>query len=280
MESENMSPESQSSSRKPARRTVPGLVLRIVLVAITGSVIGGAIYFSAVGWIPYLDQRVIQPIDNHQQEIQDLVAAQGMLETEVADLSAALAAGQAESDQDTQTTQQALQETITGLENSLDALENRADQNTYFSATLIPSLLSTAAARQELTDRNLSALATAQMGLVLDSQEAALLKVLAMLSRANQFLLHDDFGSAREALTAASDYLLEISGGTASQDQQIAELLDVVQGASAVLPGQPGIAASKLELAWQMTLEGLDDPGAATPAPDSPPSLTPTPTPN
>lgn len=279
MEAENNSPETQYSGKKPASSTVPGVILRILLVVIIGSVIGGAVYFSAAGWIPYLEQRVFQPIDAHQQEIQGLLSTQGILETQVADLSAALEGMRSDDYQDLQSTQAALEGSVTILQDSLDALRDSAGQNTYYSATLLPALLSTVSAQQESTDRNLSALATAQMARSLDSREAALLKVLALLSRANQFLLHDNFGLAEDVLLSANDYLLEISGGASGQDQLVTQLLDLVNGARDDLPAQPEVAAGKLELAWQLALLGLDDPvsGTVTPSASPGPSLTPTP---
>ena len=282
MEADNNSTETHTTTRKPTSKTVPGVILRILLVVIIGSVIGGAIYFSAVGWIPYLDQRVFQPIDAHQQEIQGLLATQGILETQVADLSAALDGVRSESYQDLQSTQFSIEGSVTVLQDSLETLKDTADQNAYYSSTLLPSLLSTVSAQQESTNLNLSALATVQMDRSLYSREAELLKVLALLSRANQFLLHNNYGSAEDVLKAANDYLLKISGGSTGQDPLVDELLGLINGASGDLPNQPEIAAGKLDLAWQLVLVGLDEPAAGTSTPTTAPDalLTATPTPN
>jgi hypothetical protein len=282
MEPEDITSKDPAPPRKPTSRTVPGVILRIVLVLITGSIIGGVIYFSAVGWIPYFEQRIFRPIDSHQQEIQRLQATQGSLETQVAGLSTAMDTMRSE---ELQPTQQALTTNLSGLENALDSLETRVDENTYYSATLNPSLLSTAAARQQSLDRNLSALATAQMEDIRKGQEIDLLKVLVLLNRANQFLMDDNFGLAEDTLTTTQEYLLEIGSSPAGLDQQLSELLGLINGASADLPYRPEIAADKLELAWQLTLSGLLNPvgrGTITPTPYTPsaPGMTSTPTPN
>lgn len=282
MEPEDITSENPTPPRKPTSRTVPGVVLRIVLVLITGSIIGGVIYFSAVGWIPYFEQRIFQPIDSHQQEIQSLQATQGSLETQIAGLSSAMEAVRSE---ELQPTQQALATNLSGLENALDTLETRVDENSYYSATLNPSLLSTTAARQQSLDRNLSALATAQMEDARKGEEIDLLKVLVLLNRTNQFLMDDNFGLAEDTLTTTQEYLLKLGSSPTGLDQQVNELLGLINGASTDLPYRPEIAADKLELAWELTLTGLLNPawrGTVTPTPYSsiPPEITPTPTPN
>ncbi|MEJ2412114.1 MAG: hypothetical protein P8Y34_03840, partial [Anaerolineales bacterium] len=258
------------------------VILRIILVLITGTVIGAVIYFNAVGWIPYFEQRIFQPIDSHQQEIRRLQATQGSLETHIAGLSTALDAVRSG---ELQPTQQALTTNLSDLENALDALESRVDENSYYSATLNPSLLSTAAARQQALDRNLSALATAQMEDARKSQEIDLLKVLVLLNRTKQFLMDDNFGLAEDTLATIEEYLLKIGSSPAGIDQQASELLNLIDGASADLPYRPEIAADKLELAWELTLTGMLNPagrGTVTPTPyePTPPDTTPTPTPN
>jgi len=282
MEPEDKTSQDPTPPKKPPSRTVPGVVLRIILVLITGTVIGGVIYFSAVGWIPYFDQRIFQPIDSHQQEIRRLRATQESLETQIAGLSTAVDAVRSG---ELQPTQQALTTNLSDLENALDSLETRVDENSYYSATLNPSLLSTAAAKQQSFDRNLSALATAQMEDARKSQEIDLLKVLILLNRTKQYLMDDNFGLAEDTLTTIQEYLLKLGSSPAGLDQRVSELLGLINGASADLPYRPEIAADKLELAWELTLTGLLNPagrGTVTPTPFSPnpQDITPTPTPN
>jgi hypothetical protein len=283
MEANQESPSNEKTPR-PAGKTAPGVALRIILVLIIGTVIGAAVYFSAAGWIPYIDQRVLNPIENNQNQVELLSASQQALEEQLTDLSSTLKAIENQSPE--------LQSTLTVLENSLDLvvesvddLSDTAVSNNYLSATYLPSRLSTLEARQESTSRNLSALATAQMDDPLGREDIELLRILELLSRATQFLLHDNYGLARDQLITARDYSEQLEIGPSGLDSTLLiGLQSQIDEAIQDLPARPSIAGVKIELAWNLALEGIQtarfegtfEPTSIQPTP-TPGTLTPTP---
>jgi len=148
------SESNEKITRKSGKNSLPGILLRLILTAFTGIIIGILIYYTAAGWIPYLDQRVFQPIDNNQADIQDFQATQQSLENEIHLL------------QNNQTSNQATLEYLEGSIAQLDgddlALLATVEMGVEYMLQHTQSI-ATLDAELGLTNRNLSALATAQI---------------------------------------------------------------------------------------------------------------------
>ena len=281
METVDNSPEKPAKQPKPTSKTIPGVLLRIILVLVAGCLVGVVIYFTASGWVPYLDQRVFQPIDTNQALVQNLQSTQNALEIQISSLQATVDGNQSDTGPDIPATLDQLSEDIVHL-------QSEVDNNTYFGDTLAPAMIATVSARQDSNSRHLSALATAQMRDSGNHQELDLLRTLELLTWAHQYILHDNYGLAENELEAARDNLsVMITRVPPKQRVVVLEMLNLVDQCIADLPSRPAVASEKLQLAWRMGVtefqnESLyDQGGTVTPTPYiTPTTPTPTPTPN
>lgn len=276
MESTDNSPQNQAPPKKPASKTIPGIILRLILVFTAGCLVGAVIYFSASGWIPYLDQTVFEPIESNQQKVLELQATQEALESQLSSLQAALDSSQSGASS-------AVEATLDQFSADLGSMQSQIETNTYLAGTLSPAMIATVAAQQDSNTRFLSAVATAQMRDSGNRQEIELLRSLELMTWAHQYILHDNYGLAENELKIARENLsIMITRVPARQRVVVLEMLNLVDECLADLPSRPVIAAEKLQLAWHMgvneffELNSYDQSGPITPTP----YLTPTPTPN
>ncbi len=275
-------PKIQLKQPKPTSKTIPGIFLRIILVLVTGSLIGAVIYFAASGWVPYLDQRVFQPIDTNQALVQDLQATQNALEIQISSLRATVEDNLPGSGPD-------LPATLDQLSEDVVVLQSEVDNNSYYVGTVAPAMLVTISAGQASNLRNLNAVATAQMRDAGNRQDLELLRNLALLTWAHQYILHDNYGLAENELDTARENLSEmITKVLPEQRLVILEMLNLVDQCIADLPSRPEVAAEKLQLAWFMGISefpnnfSYDHSGSTlTPTPSmAPTTSTPTPSTN
>lgn len=270
--------EGQERKTNRSRRSIPGVFLRIILVLLTGGIIGAVVYFSAAGWVPYLEQRIFEPIGRNHEIVLEVAATQHALEDQLTVLLENQEKNLLSSDQ-------SLESTIASAEYKIDQLQAEIETLTAYSFTQVPALLATLTANQQAGELQLSALATAQMEYLGTGFETEFERIIALLSRANQFLLHDNYGLAEDQLAAVQQILLEMEEKLDdSQRVQALDLLNLIEEVMTDLPNQPALASGKLELAWQLALLGFQDLPAKdlqiTPSPTQGESITPTPTPN
>ncbi len=281
------SPETKKPQITP-KKSIGGIILRLMITIIAAVVLGAVIYFSAVGWIPYLDNRVFQPIDANQKMVQELKETQQSLEDQIQRLSETLEYNQTMLGEGIN----AYQSTLDGLEQDLQMLQHEVIsvqatfELTSHTITVYPQALATLTAKQDANARHLNTLATAQFSSTGIRQEIELLRILELLSRANQYLLHSNFGLAEETLKTAKLELTKLRENLPGfQREVITNILDLVDQVVVDLPAKPALAAEKLELAWQVGINGLpqlglgDNTGTITPTPSVQTSLTSTPTP-
>jgi hypothetical protein len=265
MESENNTPVEEPKPSKPASQRIPGILIRLVLVLVAGCLIGAVIYFAAAGWIPYFEQRIFQPIDQNQSEIRELLTVQAELKDQIDSMSGTMTALEAGS-------ANTLQEAAAEISSQLDSMQNTIENNTYFAATLNPGMVATVSAKLDSTNRNLSALATAQMRNAGLDQEINLLRVLELFSQANMHILHNNYGLAAEQLETSREILEEmVIKVPPARRVVILEMIRLLESGLNDLPARPSLAAEKLGLAWQMGITDFSDA-------DQPPSKTITPT--
>lgn len=269
------SEEIENKSAAPSR-TFPRVFLRILLVLVVGCAIGAAVYFSAVGWIPYLDQRLFEPIEKNRVQIQVASATQDALINQLATMREDLDENQALTSQD-------LEAALTSADFQVGDVQAAVETVNAYSLTQVPALLGTITANQQKNESHISALATAQQTYLGNGFENELMKILALLSRSNQFLLHNNYGLAEDQLVAAQQILLDMEEDLNDwQHMQAVELLSALESAIANLPDQPVVASVQLELAWQLTIRGFQALPSQTfqEAPTPTPGGTSTPTPS
>lgn len=255
----NPSPETNKPQDKP-KISVGGILLRLMVTIIAAVILGAVIYFSTVGLIPYLNNRVFQPIDDNQAMVQELQETQKALEDQILELSATLEFNQellGEGISAYQSTLDDMQQNIQTLHQDVISVQEDFDYRGY-TITVYPQMMATLSAKQIANSRNLTALATAQFNSSSINQDLDLLRILELLSRANQFLLHSNFGQAEEALLTAKLGLMDLQENLPDfQREVISNILNLVDQVIADLPAKPALAAEKLELAWQLGINGL-----------------------
>lgn len=277
MNTETSPSEEKEIKSAASPRPFPGVLLRILLALVVGCAIGAAIYFSAAGWVPYLDQRLFEPIEKNQVLIQEIAATQDALINQLAMVREDLDENQAHTYQD-------LEATLASADFQVGDVQAAVETVNAYSLTQVPALLGTITANQQKNESHISALATAQMIYLGNGFENELMKILVLLSRSNQFLLHNNYGLAEEQLVAAQQILLDMEEDLNDwQHLQAFELLSALESAIANLPDQPAVASVQLELAWQLTIRGFQAlPSQAlqeTPTPTPGGTSTPTPSP-
>jgi hypothetical protein len=263
---------SEKDTRKSGKNSIPGILLRLILTAFTGITIGVFIYYSAAGLVPYLDQRVFQPIDKNQSVILEVQATQLSLENQIRILQ--------DNNLSHQATLEQFEMAITQLDEDDLSLMATVEMSVLFMLQHTQSI-ATLDAKLGSTNRNLSALATAQMRSGYFQQGLSLLKILDILTLANQYLLHANFGQAENQLILAKTELETLYIQTPAYQQTfIHDILSLVNNTIEDLPEDYSLAEDKIQLAMQMALQGfpeLDSSVTLTATPYITPTLTPTP---
>jgi|GEM_PF-1982830 len=267
MESAENVPQNSNKQPKPASTRIPGILLRVILVFIVGCLVGAVIYFAASGWVPYLEQRVFQPIDTNQALVQELQATQNALEAQISSLEATLDGDQYGAGSD-------IAAALDQLSEDVDQMGLEVENNTYYAGTLGPAMIATVSVRAESNSNNLSALATAQMRDSGSRQEIELLRTLEYLTWAHQYILHANYGLAENELKTARESLSFMITRVPPQQRLVAlEMLNLVDQCISDLPSRPVVAAEKLQLAWHMGVSDFPEeslyiePGTITPTP-------------
>ena len=283
----NPSPENNKPQIEP-KNSIGGILLRLMITIIAAVMLGAVIYFSAVGWIPYLDNRIFQPIDDNQAMVQELKETQQALENQILELSETLEFNQSllgEGISAYQSTLDDLQGDLKRLDQDIVSVQEAFDYRGH-TITVYPLMLATLSAKQAANSLHIDALATSQFNSLGIIQDLDLLRILELLSRANQYLLHSNFGLAEETLGTAKLALLNLQESLPGfQQEVISNMLNLVDQVIVDLPAKPALAADKLELAWQLGINGLPqlggngNTGTMTLTPYIQPSLTSTPTP-
>jgi len=256
MESNNQSSlDEKKKQKKPSSGSAGLVILRLLLTVILAVILGAVVYYSAIGGIPYLNKNIFQPIEENQSQVFELQDTQKALETEIsAELYNAEQSG-------IQATLSAIDRNLQNLAKDLSSAQVTLDINSQINthiSTIYPQMIFDLEEKQESTSRNLSALATAQMGSMNTKGDLVLLRILDQLSRANQFLLHSNFGLAKDILILAQEDLTQLHQSSYSyQREYLDQIIDLVDGAISDLPSKPSLAEEKLELAWKLCLTGL-----------------------
>ena len=282
----NPPPETEKSKPNPIK-SIGVIILRLLLTVILAVLLGAGVYYGALGVIPTLDLKLLQPKTESLTRI-NVRETQEAGESQITRLEKTLVHNQtllANEIYSYQSTLVFMEEELQRLNTASSSAQSTLDASSSI-ITLYPQILSTLQANQSSNTRLLETLASAQISSNWIRQEIELLKILDLLSHANQFLLHANFGLAEETLTIAKNDLLFLREDIPSfQQEVISEMLDLVDQVIIDLPAKPALAAEKLELAWQLGITGLpqfqlgDSANPPTPTSSEAENLTLTPTP-
>lgn len=278
--------EIEKSKSKPIK-SIGVIILRLLLTLILAVLLGAGVYYGALGVIPTLVLKLLQPNNESITQI-TVQETQEVVESQITRLEKTLVHNQTVLVNEIYSFQSTLvfmEEELQRLNITSSSAQATLDANSSF-ITLYPQMLSTLQANQSSNTRLLERLASAQISSNWIRQEIELLRILDLLSHANQFLLHSNFGLAEETLTIAKKDLLVLREDLAGfQQEVISEMLDLLDQVIIDLPAKPALAAEKLELAWQLGITGLpqfqsgDSANPSTPTSSKAENLTLTPTP-
>ncbi len=218
-------------------------LFRLIALALVIGGIGALLYYG----LPFINQKVIVPIQENRSQINKLATEVNTLQTQLA--------------VEVDTLQTRLDET----NNRVDAVEKSIEAQT---ASLIKL--------DEIQATLESEIQTSQDKTLLElKHEVMLTRALDMLGRARLYLAQSNFGLAREDVKSARDLLIALHAETKDKVLELAiARLDL---ALENLPAFPVVAAGDLEIAWQILMSG-EAPAAATPEPTvaSTPTVEPT----
>ena len=214
-------------------------LFRLIALALVIVGIGALLYYG----LPFINQKVIVPIQENRVQIDKLAVELDTLQTQLDE------------------TNNQLDET----NNRMDAVEKSIEAQTA-SLTKLDEIQATLESEiQTSQDKTLLEL----------KHEVMFTRALDMLGRARLYLAQSNFGLAREDVKTARDLLVELQAET--EDEARGQAISRLDLALSNLPAFPVVAAGDLEIAWQILMSG-EAPAAATPEPTvvSTPTVEPT----
>ncbi|MEA2007614.1 MAG: hypothetical protein U9O54_00680, partial [Chloroflexota bacterium] len=170
-----------------------------------------------------------------------------------------------------------LQAQIDALSGQVYSAQATAQASQGYAEELAADLqkaIATIEAQQAQIQDDVEDLGTEQIPVEALQNELTLVKVMELLTRAQQSLLHSNFGLAQNDLQAAQELLygLQIEA-TDAQMAHIDQVIQHLETASDQLPNYPNLASNELEIAWQILVSGEIE------TDEDVPQATPTPTP-
>ncbi len=245
------------------------MFLKVLVQLIIAILFGGVIGLLLFVGIPWLNNRFIVPLDQHEkrltvletdyaQRLNDLETERKAQDEQVATLLSQLDTQKQtfETGQATQTAAQAqslkdmeaLRTALAEIEQKVAALETGAKE-----------LQTTLDGQQEQLDQSdmTSQEQTAQLKSL--EQDTQLLKAMGMLSRARLFLMQNNLGLAELDMEAARDTLAALRPDlNKTQTQALDDILLRLDQALKDLYTAPVLVVDDLEVAWQLLRRGLE----------------------
>lgn len=273
MSTENTYPPDDSFSERLSKafKLFLRVLLRLVIIALLLGAVAAALYFG----FPYLYRQYILPVQNNTNQIAQIEARQQQDGTQVSQRIEQLQ--QRISDLEAKHT--ADRETISELKDRLTAAElvTAEQPNTLQRLTQAETRLDSAERKlREGQQADLAfqkEMAGPDSPLTSLSQEIEIVKAMQTLVRARFFLEQNNPGLALTEIKYARGILAALQPDAAADQKAVLEgLIQRLDLAAGNLPAYPVLAASDLEIAWQLLVAGpgseLKAPGAAlTPAP-------------
>ena len=218
-------------------------LFRLIALALLIGGIGALLYYG----LPFINQKVVVPIQENRTQINKLSTKVDTLQTQLA--------------VEVNTLQTRLDET----NNRVDLLEKSIEAQTASLTKL-----------DEIQAKLENEIQTSQDKTLLElKHEVMFTRALDMLGRARLYLAQSNFGLAREDVKTARDLLAELQAE--SEDEARGQAIARLDLALGNLPAFPVVAAGDLEIAWQILMSG-EAPATPTPEPTvvSTPTIEPT----
>jgi cell division protein FtsL len=202
-------------------------LFRLIAIAIVIGGIGAALWYG----LPYVNQKVIVPIEKNRADIKRVEAEVKALQVQIDEANSRVGS---------------LENSVTELEKSIEAHSASLSKLDEIQSAIEVQI-------QTSQDETLLKM----------KHEVMFTRALDMLGRARLYLAQSNFGLAREDVKSARELLATLqSDGDKTNDEAI-KRLDMVLGN---LPAFPVVAAGDLEIAWQILVSG-EVPATSTPEP-------------
>lgn len=264
-------------------------IIRLLFVLVLAVALGAGLYFGIAYGLPALDRAYLQPVRDNTRAVADLEArADQQAEQQATQMAGLqervtalevqndtnldnLAAIQAQLDElaPLATEQAALVEQLDQLDRALTELDSTLTTGQTSIETEVSSL-------QDALSENQQAITDIQAEL--DSNDfpfdqayadLQIVKAMALLTRAQVFLFQNNLGLATQDVTQARDLLIALDQDPALDGMDLAPVLNRLSLALSSLPLNPNLAASDLEVAWDLLVAGVEVAAPATPAPEA-----------
>ena len=222
-------------------------LFRLILTLAVLAGIAALIYFGT----PYVYSRYVQPVENNTTRLGEMEAQQA-------------------ADAERLTAQ------ITELQNRVTELEGRVQSIETAIKTHDAEL-----ARLDQLEKDLQSFSKTMNAHVTEinssmdetRRQITQLKILTLLSRSRLYLSQSNFGFARQDVAAARDLLVSMQGDLPDHQRNAAQaILARLDLALGNLPEYPVLAASDVDIAWQMMIAGLPTKEQAAAATALPPT--------
>jgi len=237
---EKSQPVQESAKEQPsflsrlgqAFRSFIRALFRLIALALVIGGIGALLYYG----LPFINQKVIVPIQENRAQINKLATKVDTLQTQLA------------SEVDT------LQTRLDETNNRVDSVEKSIEAQTA-SLTKLDQI-------QAILENEIQ---TSHDEVLLQlKREVMLTRILDILGRARLYLAQSNFGLAREDVKTARDLLVALQ--TETEDEARGQAISRLDLALGNLPAFPVVAAGDLEIAWQILMSG-EAPATTTPEP-------------
>ena len=214
-------------------------LFRLIAIMIVIGGIGAALYYG----LPYINQKVIVPIEKNRADIKQVEGEVKALQTQIDETNGHM---------------NTLEQSVAALEKSIEAHSASLTKLDEIQSALEKKI-------QSSQDETLLQL----------KHEVMFTRALDMLGRARLYLAQSNFGLAREDVKSARDLLVVLQ--TEAEDEARGQAIARLGLALGNLPAFPVVAAGDLEIAWQILMSG-EAPATATPQPtiESTPTVVPT----
>lgn len=260
------------------------IILRLILTTLLAIIVGASLYYGIAYGIPAFQKNYIQPVYDNTQRLDNVEIRQSQQQEQLVERIEAIR----ERMETLEIKNDAAKEVFAELQTQIDDLSGEvysaqatAQASQAYAEGLAANLqeaLATIEAQQAQTQDEVEDLTSEQIPVESLLNELTLVKVMELLTRAKQSLLHNNFGLAQYDLQAAQELLYDLQGKvTEEQMAQIDQILQHLDTISDQLPDYPNLASSELEIIWQLLVTCGSEEGED--ASQIAPTPTPTPTP-
>lgn len=256
------------------------VILRLTFTIVLAVGVGVSLYYGIAYGIPAFQNKYIQPVTDNSQRLDNLEIRQAQQQEQLVERIKALRERietleiQNDTDKEVFTELQSQIDELSGQVFSGQATVQAYEGYTEELKADLQNAIATIEAQQAQLQDEFNSLAAEQIPVTDLQNELTLVKIMTLLTRAQQSLLHSNFGLAKNDLLAAQELLYDFQDE--DTETQIEEVIQHLEAATDQLPENPDLAANELEIAWILLVSEEDE--IAEEAPQVTPTGTPTPT--